>query len=130
LKCICAEQLQVLEQNDCFEKIPPFNPIASIQNTIELLALKKHLQKLNSDLKEEFKQIFEPIPHINDLPAHEPARIHVRDAYKKIALRSYPCPWQYKEAFATLIQKHLDSGFIHPSSSSFTSPSFFVPKKR
>jgi hypothetical protein len=74
LKCICAERLQVLEQNDYFEKIPPFNPIASIQNTIELLALKEHLQKLNSDLKEEFKQIFEPIPHINDLPAHEPAR--------------------------------------------------------
>ena len=30
LKCRCAERLQVLEQNDYFEKIPPFNPIASI----------------------------------------------------------------------------------------------------
>src|ERR1700678_1897908 len=116
------------EQNDYFEKIPPFNPVASIQKTIKLLASKEHLQKLNSDLKEEFKQIFEPIPHIDDLPAHEPARIHVRYAYKKIVSHSYPCPRQYKEAFATLIRKCLNSGFICPSSL-FTSSLFVVPKK-
>jgi hypothetical protein len=129
LKCRCAERLQVLEQNNYFDKIPSFNPVASILKTIELLASKEHLQKLNSDLKDGFKQIFEPIPHIDDLPPHKPARIHLRDAYKKIASRSYPCPQQYKEAFATLIQKCLDSGFIRPSSSSFASPSFVVPKK-
>ena len=92
LKCRCAKRLQVLEQNDYFDKIPSFNPVASILKTIELLASKEHLQKLNSELKDEFKQIFEPIPHIDDLPPHEPARIHLRDAYKKIASQSYPCP--------------------------------------
>src|ERR1700678_4108408 len=46
-----------------------------------------------------------------------------------ISTQSYSCPCQYKEAFTTLIQQHLDSGFIRPSSSSFASPSFIVPKK-
>jgi hypothetical protein len=84
---------------------------------------------LEIKLKNEFKQIFSPIPHINLLPPHEPARIHLKDAYKKISNCSYSCPRQFKDAFATLIQQRLDSGFIRPSSSSFASPSFIVPKK-
>ena len=48
---------------------------------------------------------------------------------KKISTHLYSCPCQYCDAFATLIQQWLDSGFICPSSSSFASPSFIVPKK-
>ena len=48
---------------------------------------------------------------------------------KKFSNRSYSYPRQFKEAFATLIQQRLDSGFIRPSSSSFASPSFIIPKK-
>ena len=84
---------------------------------------------MENTIKSEFKSIFDPIPHIDSLPPHEPARIHLKDAYKKISNRSYSCPHQYKEAFATLIQQRLDSGFIRPSSSSLASPSFIVPKK-
>ena len=80
-------------------------------------------------MKDDFEHIFKPIPHIDLLPPHEPARIHLKDAYKKISTRSYSCPRQYKDAFATLVQQRLDSGFIRPSSSSFASPSFIVPKK-
>jgi hypothetical protein len=53
----------------------------------------------------------------------------LKDPYKTISTRSYSCPRQYREAFATLIQQRLDSGFIRRSSSSFASPSFIVPKK-
>ena len=84
---------------------------------------------MENTIKSEFKSIFDPIPHIDSLPPHEPAQIHLKDAYKKISNRSYSCPRQYKEAFATLIQQRLDSGFIRPSSSSLASPSFIVPKK-
>ena len=129
LKWTCAERLRFLEQNNGFENVTPFNPIASIRKTIERLASQTELQNLENKIKSEYKSIFEPIPHLNLLPPHDTARIHLRDAYKKITTRSYSCPRQFKDAFALLIQQRLDSGFIRPSSSSFASPSFIIPKK-
>ena len=129
LKWRCAERLLTLENNNAFETLKPLNHIASIRHTIERLASQQELLSREAKLKNEFPTIFEPIPHIDRLPPHEPARIHLKDAYKKISNRSYSCPRQYKDAFATLIQKRLDSGFIRPSSSSFASPSFIIPKK-
>ena len=125
----CAEHLETLERNHYFKPIPEPNYIASLKNTIERLASKQDLRDRESKLKADFDSIFRPIPHIDLLPPHEPARIHLKDAYKKISTRSYSCPRQYQDAFATLIQQRLDSGFIRPSSSSFASPSFIVPKK-
>jgi hypothetical protein len=129
LKWRCAERHKTLSDNNLYEPIAPLNHIASIRNTIELLASKQNLINLETEVKSEFKPIFEPIPHINRLPPHEPARIHLKDAYKKISNRTYSCPRQYKDAFAILIQQRLESGFIRPSSSSFASPSFIIPKK-
>ena len=129
LKWHCAERLKKLENNGLFEPLKPLNHIASIRYTIERLASLQELLNKEKELKIEFTQIFDPIPHIDRLPPHEPARIHLIDAYKKISNRSYSCPRQYKDAFATLIQERLKSGFIRPSSSSFASPSFIIPKK-
>ena len=80
-------------------------------------------------MKKEFKKIFEPILHIDKLPIHEITCIHLKYPYKKMTTCLYSCPRQYQDKFATLIQQQLDSGFIWPSSSSFSSPSFIVPKK-
>jgi hypothetical protein len=84
---------------------------------------------LETKIKNEFQQIFEPIPHIDQLPDHEPARIHLKEPHKKLSNRTYSCPRQYKDSFGTLIEQRLKSGFIRPSSSPFSSPSFIVPKK-
>jgi hypothetical protein len=129
LKLRCEERKKYLEHNNLLETITPPNYIASIKSTIQRLSSKQELLDLENNLKSEFEKIFSPIPHIDLLPPHEPARIHLKDAYKKISTRSYSCPRQYRDAFATLIQKRLDSGFIRPSSSSFASPSFIIPKK-
>jgi hypothetical protein len=129
LKWRCMERRQKLDENNLFESTLPLNHIASIRNTIQRLASTQDILDLETKVKNEFKQIFEPIPHINRLPPHEPARIHLKDAYKKISNRTYSCPRQYKDAFALLIQQRLESGFIRPSSSSFASPSFIIPKK-
>jgi hypothetical protein len=129
LKLKCNERRKELEASNAFEKVTLFNPIAVIMEKIAFLASQQHLNKLDDEIKEEYSQIFKPIPHINLLPDHEPARIHLKDTYKKISLRSYACPRQYKAAFATLIQQRVDSGFIRPSSSSFVYPSFCIPKK-
>ena len=129
LKQKCTDRLQFLEKNNLFEPIKLHSHIAFIKNTIVKLASQNELSSLENKIKFEFQSIFDPIPHIDKLPPHEPARIHLKNAYKKISTRSYTCPKQFKEAFSVLIQQRLDSGFIRPSSSSFASPSFIVPKK-
>ena len=128
LKMKCAERLERLESEDEPFTAKPVNPIATIKSTIECLAAKGKLVKLEETIKDEYKEIFKPIPHISMLPKHDMARINVREAYKKISNRSYTCPRQYREAFKMLIDQRLESGFIHPSSSPYASPSFIIPK--
>jgi len=55
-------------------------------------------------------------------------RIKLKDAYKTVHTHSYSTPRKYKEAWAILIQQHLDAGRIQPSNSAHASPAFLVPK--
>jgi len=128
LKWKCAQRLSKLTEANLFEISRPINVVTAVKNTIERLASKDKLIKCEEQLKDKFKEIFEPIPHVLMLPTTDLARIQLKDAYKKIATRNYSCPHQYREAFATLIQQRLDSGFIRPSSSANASPSFIIPK--
>ena len=43
-------------------------------------------------------------------------------------MHTYSTPWKYHEAWAILIQQHLDAGHICPSSSTNVSPPFIIPK--
>ena len=92
LKTKCAIHLQKLNNDELFESVKPFNIIAAIATSIQVLASKTELSQLEADLKTEFKDIFEPIPHIDLLPTTETARIQLKDEYKKIANRTYPVP--------------------------------------
>lgn len=99
-----------------------------INTVIAKLELDDRLQKLEANLRIEFKHIFEPIPHADNLPTDVVARIKLKDPSKTITTRSYASPKKYKEAWAILIQRHLDAGRIRPSSSPFASPAFLTPK--
>jgi hypothetical protein len=123
-----AEGLKNREGDDEPYTAKPMNAIAAIKATIERLASKDKLIKLEEKIKDEYKEIFTPIPHISMLPKHDMARIRVKEAYTKILNRNYTCPRQYREAFKTLIDQRLESGFIRPSSSPYASPSFIIPK--
>jgi len=79
-------------------------------------------------LKKKYKEIFEPIPHADKLPNEIVAEIHIKNAEKMIKSHSYLSPRKYKEAWQILIQQHLDTGCIQPSSSPCTSLAFIVPK--
>jgi RNase H-like domain found in reverse transcriptase/Reverse transcriptase (RNA-dependent DNA polymerase) len=129
LKMASASRRRFLENNKSFEIITPCNPISAVKNAITILASKQKLLDLETSLKNEFSPIFQPIPHVNELPTTDTARIHLKNAYETIKNRSYSCPRQYKDAFAKLIQMRLDTGFIRPSSSPYSSPSFIIPKK-
>jgi len=110
------------------EIIEPFNVAGAIRDHIEILANEDALLKCEKKIKSDFKGIFEPIPHIDELPTNIVAEIHSKEAEKTIKTRTYPSPRKYKEAWQTLIQQHLDAGRICPSSSPCASPAFIVPK--
>ena len=83
---------------------------------------------MGHEIFNKYKQVFEPIPHVDELPTNVYCRIQLKDALKTIATRSYSSPCKYREAWQTLLKHHEDAGRIHPSNSSSASPSFLVPK--
>ena len=88
LKTKCTERRHALEENNPFFNINPPSHVAFIKDTIEHLASKSELLELEKNIKTQFKSIFDPIPHIDKLPPHKPAHIHLIDAYKKISTQS------------------------------------------
>ena len=109
------------------EHVEPFNVAGAICNHIEILTNEDALRKHEMCIKSDFSQIFEPIPHIDELPKDVVAEIHLKNV-EKTRTCSYPSLWKYKEAWQILIQQHLDVGHIWPSSSPCASPAFIVPK--
>ena len=51
-----------------FKKVKDIDVIAAIRDAIEVIALKEELKKHGDDIKKGFQPIFEPIPHVDDLP--------------------------------------------------------------
>jgi len=123
---VCRKR--IAEKKLTFEDVKDVDVIAAIRDTIENIALTEQLKAHGDKIKKEFKPIFEPIPHVDDLPRDYMARIKLKEAERTIINRTYPCPRKYKEAFQTLIQQHLDAGRIRLSSSAYASPCFIIPK--
>ena len=110
------------------EIVKPIDIVASIRNRISSIISLEILNHKENKIKEEFKQIFEPIPHLDHLPDEVVARIKLIDPNKTIKNHNYPCPRKYKTAWGTLIDQHLKAGIIRPSASSHASPTFIIPK--
>ena len=70
------------------------------------------MSELGEGVKTHYADVFSRIPHVNDLLKDVYARIKLKDATKLIMTRSYSTPRKYKEAWAILIQEHLDAGRI------------------
>jgi Reverse transcriptase (RNA-dependent DNA polymerase)./Integrase core domain. len=102
--------------------------VASIRARIEVLADKERLLGFERDLRSEYTDVFDPLPHYDDLSDDVHCKIKLKDAGKTISTRTYSCPRKYRDAWKTLIQQHLDAGRIRPSSSQYASPAFIVPK--
>ena len=52
------------------ERIEPFNVTGAICEHIEILINEDVLRKCKMKIKSDFKEIFEPIPHIDELPTN------------------------------------------------------------
>ena len=125
LKWKCDQIKYALEEHP---ELQNSSPIPAVTAKIEQLASKNRLIQLDQQLKDEYKEIFEPIPHADLLPTNYTTQIKLKDAEKVILWWSYTFPCQFKEAFATLIEQQFDSGFIQWSMSEHLSPSFIIPK--
>ena len=110
------------------ETVHTLNYIAAIKDRISSIISAEILVHKEVQLKKEFREIFEPIPHVEQLPTDVQAWIKLIDPQKTIKSRSYPCPQKYRDAWQTLIQQHLAAGFIKPSSFAHASPAFIIPK--
>ena len=126
LRKVCDDRLKVIGSS--FEQVKDFDFLGAIKTRIETLAFEDSLRREDTKLREEFKDLFKPIPHVNDLPTDFVAEIKLKDPGINVKTCSYPCPRKYRDAWQTLLNQHLAAGRIRPSSSSHASPAFIIPK--
>jgi hypothetical protein len=108
LKMVCAECRCKLRNH--FEQVKPIDTVAALRQRIEALTTQEQLNRLGDAVKTKYADVFSPIRHLDELPTDVYCRIKLKDPLKTIANRSYSTPQKYKEAWATLIQQHLDAG--------------------
>jgi hypothetical protein len=128
LKAMCNVRRLNLESRGLFETVRPVDVVAAIHDQIEVLAHWDELNEKADKICSEYPSLFEPMPHVHDLPTDVLCEIKVKDANLRFQTRSYQSPRKYKEAWQKLIQGHLDAGRIRPSSSPHASPAFLIPK--
>ena len=109
-------------------RVNPINIIMAVWQIIENLAAKVLLEKMGTKIVKEFKDIFEPIPHVNKLLTDIYCNIELKDVTQKITSRSYSTPRKYREAWKTLINQHIHMGCLQPLNLAHASPAFLVPK--
>ena len=65
--------------------------IAAIRERVEILADKAKLTEWSDKLRDEFKDVFNPLPHYDDLSDEIHCKINLKDASQTIKTRSYSC---------------------------------------
>ncbi|KAF8165034.1 hypothetical protein B0H34DRAFT_855488 [Crassisporium funariophilum] len=95
LKLVCNARARRLEEENSLEAVNPFDVILAVKAWVEDLALMERYKSLDIQVKEDYKDLFTPIPHIDELPTDVYARIQLKDANKIIQTRQYTCPRQY-----------------------------------
>jgi hypothetical protein len=126
LKFVCADRLIHMQKQ--FENVQPIDIVSAVRQRVEVLAAQVKLEHKGKEIMTEFKDVFAPIPHIDELPMDVYCRIQLKDASQSIRARSYSTPRKYHEAWSTLLKQHLDAGRIRPSNSAHASLVFLVPK--
>ena len=106
----------------------PIDCLAALSQRARIPAPEHDLLELETRLREQFYDVFEPLPHATELPEKPVARIRLKDPNLPIRTRNYACPRKWKDAWHTLLQQHLESGRIRPSEAPAGSGAFIIPK--
>ena len=102
--------------------------IGAVCKCLEEIAAQEQLKCMSAEVFQKYTHVFEPIPHVDDLPTDIYCRIKIKDSTKTISIWTYSSPQKYQEALQTLIWSHEDASQIRPSNSEHASPSFLTPK--
>jgi hypothetical protein len=85
LKVVCEE---CLRSGKCTpEFVKPLDIAAMVRDRIEVLAMHEKFGHLKQNFLSEFKDVFEPLPHVDKLPRNITARIKLKDADQTIKTR-------------------------------------------
>src|ERR1700720_4163413 len=66
LKMVCHEQKLKLKHQ--FKELKPVDIIAAIRTCIKILTSQEQLNRLGESVKDKYRDIFSPIPHLDELP--------------------------------------------------------------
>jgi hypothetical protein len=81
---VCQERLKV---GKCVpEEVKPLDMAGMIKTRIECLSAEEKLRKTEEELMWEFRDVFKPIPHGENLPHNITARIKLKNAEQTIKL--------------------------------------------
>jgi hypothetical protein len=83
LKMVCQERLLKIKRS--FEEPKPVDLIAAVRTRIEALTMQEQLNRLGEAVKEKYKDVFSPIPTLDELPTDVYCRIRLKDASKTFA---------------------------------------------
>ena len=113
---------------NCYRKwLWTLDTVGAVRKCLKELTMQDQLKRMGREVFTKYKNVFEPIPHVDELLTNVYCQIQLKDASKIITTWSYSSPQKYWEAWRTLIRHHEDAGQIQPSNSS-ASLSFLIPK--
>jgi hypothetical protein len=106
--------------------------MAAVRERIETISLQERLAKKDAEIRKKYGDRFPlRLPDTTtDVPDHIYHRIRLKDPNKIVKGRGYSAPKKYHDPWKKLLDEHIQSGRIRPSSSEHASPSFCVPKYR
>ncbi|SGY12583.1 BQ5605_C011g06548 [Microbotryum silenes-dioicae] len=100
--------------------------IAPVVDTKEQLRLATLDHRLRAEFADRFPADIPPVHLYQSLVRHH---IELDNPATVVNLWGYPLPKKYCKAWYLLLQEHLTAGRLRPSWSSYSSPSFIIPKK-
>lgn len=77
--------------------------VGTVHEQLEELAAQNQLEHMGKEVFVKYKAVFKPISHVNDLPTDVWCHINIKDASKRITMRTYSSPCKYCEAWRTLL---------------------------
>jgi hypothetical protein len=92
LDTVCKLRKDALELKGLFKNVKQVDVIAAVRERVEVLAHWAELDDKGSKLKAEFKCLFEPMPHVDELPTDILCQIKLKDTEKTFQSRSYQSP--------------------------------------
>ncbi|KAJ7156122.1 hypothetical protein C8R43DRAFT_848728, partial [Mycena crocata] len=93
------EKLRATQMDHKQMDVKSVDPIAAVRERIEVLAHWEELQERAAKLKKEYSCLFEPMPHVDQLPTDVLCEIKVKEADKTFKTRTYQSPRKYQEAW-------------------------------